>query len=77
MARDPFRADPQPLILGSHCSSCGRVVCVSSVSLSRPGVCVCVRFSFLQTCSVFYTKRFCADCVKSNLKEFPKEIQQV
>ena len=30
-----------------------------------------------QSCSVFYTKRFCIDCVRSNLDEFPKEIQQV
>jgi hypothetical protein len=58
VARDPFNPDPQPLILGSQCTACRRVVCVSS------------------SCSVFYTKRFCIECVKKNLDEFPKEIQQ-
>ncbi|XP_071510790.1 cysteine-rich DPF motif domain-containing protein 1-like [Diadema antillarum] len=27
-------------------------------------------------CSVFYTRRFCVDCVMKNLEEFPKEICQ-
>ncbi|KAL5463517.1 hypothetical protein EMCRGX_G032417 [Ephydatia muelleri] len=28
------------------------------------------------SCSVFYTKRFCVDCVQENWEEFPTEIQQ-
>ncbi|XP_052059916.1 cysteine-rich DPF motif domain-containing protein 1-like [Mytilus californianus] len=27
-------------------------------------------------CSLFYTKRFCIDCVKSKIGKFPQEIQQ-
>lgn len=26
---------------------------------------------------MFYTKRFCIECVNKNIKEFPQEIQQV
>ena len=59
LTRDPFSSAPHPLILGSHCSSCSKVVCVSPV------------------CSVFYTKRFCTDCVLANQDEFPPQIQEV
>ena len=45
VARDPFNADPQPLILGSHCSACRRTVCVSSVSLRAQEVESAARFS--------------------------------
>ncbi|XP_071174274.1 cysteine-rich DPF motif domain-containing protein 1-like isoform X2 [Mytilus edulis] len=27
-------------------------------------------------CSLFYTKRFCIDCCKSKIEQFPQEIQQ-
>lgn len=27
-----------------------------------------------QTCSIFYTKRFCISCVEKNMGEFPDEI---
>ncbi|XP_033745118.1 cysteine-rich DPF motif domain-containing protein 1-like [Pecten maximus] len=27
-------------------------------------------------CSIFYSKRFCLDCVEQNIDEFPREIQQ-
>lgn len=59
VARDPFDPGLQPLILGSHCSSCNKVVCVSA------------------TCSIFYCKRFCLDCVRSNPDEFPAQVLQV
>ncbi|XP_064632463.1 cysteine-rich DPF motif domain-containing protein 1-like [Lineus longissimus] len=29
-----------------------------------------------QTCSLFYTKRFCLPCVRKNIEEFPVEIQK-
>ena len=31
----------------------------------------------LQTCSIFYTKRFCLKCALDNLSEFPLQMQQV
>ena len=30
-----------------------------------------------QTCSIFYTKRFCLKCAVDNLTGFPHEMQQV
>ncbi|XP_041457785.1 cysteine-rich DPF motif domain-containing protein 1-like [Lytechinus variegatus] len=33
---------------------------------------VCVN----KDCSIFYTRRFCLDCVLENFQEFPKEVQQ-
>jgi len=29
-----------------------------------------------QTCSIFYTKRFCISCVEKNLEEFPDEVHK-
>jgi hypothetical protein len=29
-----------------------------------------------QDCSIFYTKRFCVDCVHANFDTFPAEIRQ-
>ncbi|XP_071816018.1 cysteine-rich DPF motif domain-containing protein 1-like isoform X2 [Apostichopus japonicus] len=34
---------------------------------------VCVQ----QTCSVFYTRRFCKHCVEKHSEEFPQEISEV
>lgn len=34
-------------------------------------------FFSLQTCSIFYTKRFCIACVEKNMGEFPDEIGKV
>ena len=35
-------------------------------------------FQFLfQTCSVFYTKRFCLSCADQHVDQFPSEIRQV
>ncbi|XP_022805736.1 cysteine-rich DPF motif domain-containing protein 1-like [Stylophora pistillata] len=37
--------------------------------------CVCARHICMsQTCSIFYTKRFCIPCVQNNKEEFPDEI---
>lgn len=47
------------LILGSLCSLCNKMVCSNSTD-----------------CSLFYfKKRFCLDCAKQNMIEFPVEIQ--
>ena len=42
------------------------------------GICtICSRNICMDTtCSLFYTKRFCTDCVKSNVKDFPDEIRR-
>lgn len=34
-------------------------------------------FHSSQTCSIFYTKRFCLKCAVDNLTGFPQEMQQV
>ena len=36
------------------------------------GCIVCVS----QSCSMFYTKRFCSSCIQKNLTSFPEEIQR-
>lgn len=58
---DPFSQmkSSNYLILGSLCSQCEKMVCSNS-----------------SECSIFYyKKRFCIDCAKKNLVEFPNEIQ--
>ena len=34
------------------------------------------RKTVCEDCSVYYTKRFCLDCVQENFNEFPKQIQE-
>lgn len=50
----------------------------STIPLILGGVCtICSRNICMDTiCSLFYTKRFCTDCVKSNAKDFPDEIRR-
>lgn len=37
--------------------------------------CLCTRHICIsQTCSIFYTERFCISCVQKNKEEFPDEI---
>ncbi|RNA13466.1 cysteine-rich DPF motif domain-containing 1 [Brachionus plicatilis] len=58
---DPFSQmkSSNYLILGSLCSQCQKMVCSNS-----------------SDCSLFYyKKRFCIDCAKKNLNEFPAEVQ--
>ncbi|KAK2547499.1 Cysteine-rich DPF motif domain-containing protein 1 [Acropora cervicornis] len=39
--------------------------------------CLCSKnVCMAQTCSIFYTKRFCISCVEKNIGEFPFEIQR-
>jgi len=46
-------------------------LCLGSLcSLCQSSVCVSPK------CSLFYTKRFCFQCVKDNLEEFPDQIQK-
>ncbi|KAM9846039.1 cysteine-rich DPF motif domain-containing protein 1 [Aulostomus maculatus] len=40
-------------------------------SCSVCGVCVCVS----SDCSLFYTRRFCVQCVNKHLDQFPHQIQ--
>ncbi|CAF0913206.1 unnamed protein product [Brachionus calyciflorus] len=59
---DPFTQlkSTNYLILGSLCSQCSKMVCSNS-----------------SECSLFYyKKRFCIDCARVNIEEFPSEIQQ-
>ncbi|XP_033647650.1 cysteine-rich DPF motif domain-containing protein 1-like [Asterias rubens] len=42
----------------------------SHCSICRKAVCAG------QDCSLFYTKRFCLQCVKENITEFPNEIKK-
>ncbi|XP_041111220.1 cysteine-rich DPF motif domain-containing protein 1 [Polyodon spathula] len=42
----------------------------SHCSLCRKRVCVGTE------CGLFYTKRFCMQCIKVHLEEFPQEVQQ-
>ncbi|KAK6176806.1 hypothetical protein SNE40_015038 [Patella caerulea] len=58
LMRDPFTSDAGLIILGAHCSTCKKCVCLTG------------------ECSLFYTKRFCMECVYSNINEFPLEIQE-
>lgn len=33
-------------------------------------------YTLSQDCSLFYTKRFCLQCVRRNLNEFPAEVKE-
>ncbi|XP_005092263.1 cysteine-rich DPF motif domain-containing protein 1 [Aplysia californica] len=46
--------------------------------ISVGGMCsLCARnVCMANTCSLFYTQRFCLNCVADRLEEFPQEIQQ-
>ena len=32
---------------------------------------------YFQSCSVFYTKRYCVECFKQNISKFPQELVRV
>ncbi|XP_013399603.1 cysteine-rich DPF motif domain-containing protein 1-like [Lingula anatina] len=46
------------------------IILGSHCSVCSKSVCIA------QGCSIFYTKRFCIDCVIKNLSEFPTEVQE-
>ena len=51
-------------------STSGGYICVGGIcSVCSKTVCMS------NTCSIFYTRRFCLDCVNHQIHEFPKEIQ--
>lgn len=39
--------------------------------------CVACSKPVCQTCSIFYTKRFCLKCAKANIEEFPEGVQKI
>ena len=38
IGRDPFSPDPKPLILGSNCVVCHKLVCINQVRSSRQSI---------------------------------------
>lgn len=62
MIRDPFQGDQ---------SKESAAICLGSkCSLCQRPVCVGAK------CSLFYTRRFCMPCLRSNLSSLPPEIKK-
>ncbi|XP_021372041.1 cysteine-rich DPF motif domain-containing protein 1-like isoform X1 [Mizuhopecten yessoensis] len=51
-------------------SDCGIITLGSHCHHCKLSVCCST------SCSIFYTKRFCLDCVEKNINELPMEIRQ-
>ncbi|XP_051247870.1 cysteine-rich DPF motif domain-containing protein 1 isoform X1 [Dicentrarchus labrax] len=81
VTRDPFSPDREKfLVLGSSCSLCSVCVCAgsaqcTSVGMLPPGGTNDSSPDKECDCSLFYTKRFCMQCVNKHLDQFPQQIQ--